>query len=73
MLFVCRLVCYQTLVWFKNKKIKEKRSCVLFYMYPPAPEGSNICFIRARFVDTQKEKAYGGGRRDYQTSFAYCD
>ena len=21
----------------------------------------------------KKEKAYGGGRRDYQTSFAYCD
>ena len=38
MLFVCRLACYQKLVWFKNKKIKEKQSCVLFYMYPPAPQ-----------------------------------
>ena len=38
MLFVCRLACYQNLVWFK-KKIK-KQSCVLFYMYPPAPSVS---------------------------------
>ena len=37
MLFVCRLVCYQKLVWFKNKNMKEKRSYVLFYIYPPRP------------------------------------
>ena len=40
MLFVCRLAVYQKLFWFKTKKIKGKRSCVLFYMCPPAPRVS---------------------------------
>ena len=47
MLFVCGLVCYQKLVWFKNKKIKKSNlvfcfTCTLLLLASVQTDGSEI-------------------------------